>query len=267
MKESHSQQHRDSPKASDSASGSARRQADAAQKPFAVFDIDGTLIRWQLYHALADALAKRGYIQAEAFQIIRAARMDWKRRIGPESFTDYEMQLMRLYVKVLRKLTVNQLDEAAESVFQEYKDQVYTYTRNLIAELKGKGYLLFAISGSQVEIVEKIADYYGFDDFVSRVDERKNNKFTGKATTPIFDKDFTLKEFIKKHGAKLKNSIAVGDSASDIKMLEIVEKPIAFNPETRLFEHARNKGWDIVIERKNVVYQLKPGQDGQYKLV
>ncbi len=27
-------------------------------QPFAVFDIDGTIIRWQLYHALADELAK-----------------------------------------------------------------------------------------------------------------------------------------------------------------------------------------------------------------
>ena len=26
-------------------------------RPFAVFDIDGTIIRWQLYHALADELA------------------------------------------------------------------------------------------------------------------------------------------------------------------------------------------------------------------
>lgn len=236
-------------------------------RPFAVFDIDGTLIRWQLYHALADALAKRGYIQAKAFQIIRAARMDWKRRVGPESFTDYEMQLMRLYVKVLRKLTVNQLDEAAESVFQEYKDQVYTYTRDLIAELKGNGYLLFAVSGSQVEIVEKIAGYYGFDDFVSRVDEHKNNKFTGKSTTPIFNKDIVLKELIKKHGVSKKNSVAVGDSASDIKMLEIVEKPIAFNPEKGLFIQAQKNGWKIVIERKNVVYELEPGQDGHYELV
>jgi len=265
--EHRSQQRSDSPKADGSASGSARRQAGAAQKPFAVFDIDGTLIRWQLYHALADALAKRGYIQAEAFQIIRAARMDWKRRVGPESFTDYEMQLMKLYVKVLRKLTVDQLNEAAEAVFQEYKDQVYTYTRDLISELKSKDYLLFAISGSQVEIVEKIANYYGFDDFVSRVDEHKHNKFTGKSTTPIFDKDIVLKEFIKKHDVDLGNSVAVGDSPSDIKVLEIVEKPIVFNPEKRLLAHAQKKSWKIVIERKNVVYELEPGKNGRYELV
>jgi phosphoserine phosphatase len=31
-------------------------------KRFAVFDLDGTLVRWQLYHALVDRLAKKGYL-------------------------------------------------------------------------------------------------------------------------------------------------------------------------------------------------------------
>ena len=36
---------------------------------FAVFDIDGTLIRWQLYHAIADELAKSGHIDAETYTV------------------------------------------------------------------------------------------------------------------------------------------------------------------------------------------------------
>ena len=32
-------------------------------RPFAVFDIDGTLIRWQLYHSIADTLARLGHIE------------------------------------------------------------------------------------------------------------------------------------------------------------------------------------------------------------
>jgi phosphoserine phosphatase len=48
-------------------------------------------------------------------------------------------------------------------------------------------------------------------------------------------------------------------------MLEFVEHPIAFNPEDTLFEKAKTAGWDIVIERKNVVYTLKE-KDGSYLL-
>jgi HAD superfamily hydrolase (TIGR01490 family) len=267
VKGSRSQQRSDSPKATGSASGSARRQADATQKPFAVFDIDGTLIRWQLYHALADSLVKLGFIAPVKFQAIKDARMVWKRRESAESFRLYENRLIKLYADILSEITAEQLEESAEAVFQEYKDQVYTYTRGLIAELKSKEYLLFAISGSQIEIVKKIAKHYGFDDCVGTVYERKGNKFTGKIAVASLNKSSILKELIVKHYASLKGSVAVGDGLSDTSMLDMVEKPIAFNPEKRLLIHAQNRGWEIVIERKNVVYQLKSGQDGQYKLV
>jgi HAD superfamily hydrolase (TIGR01490 family) len=267
MKEYRSGQRSNVSKSRISAASSADRQDSAVCRPFAVFDIDGTLIRWQLYHALADALAKRGYIQPEDYQNIRDARMDWKRRTGDESFKKYEIQLIKAYEKVLRKLTVNQLGEVAETVFQEYKDQAYTYTRDLITELKNKGYLLFAISGSQIEIVEKIAKHYGFDDCVGSVSQRKGDKFTGKVTVASLYKDTILRKLIDKHGASLKGSVAVGDGLSDIGMLDMVEKPIAFNPEKRLLTRAQERGWEIVVERKNVIYELRHGQNGQYELV
>lgn len=237
----------------------------AEGRPFAVFDIDGTLIRWQLYHAIADSLVKLGFIAPVKFQSIKDARMVWKRRESSESFRQYELQLVKLYDDILSEITVEQFEKAAQAVFEEYKDQVYTYTRGFLRKLNEEGYLLFAISGSQAQIISKMADYYGFDDFVSRVDEHKDNRFTGKSTSPIFSKDKALKKLTEKNEAVFKGSIAVGDSASDIKMLELVERPIAFNPESALFEHAKNKGWKVVIERKNMVYELEK-RDGRYQL-
>ncbi len=57
-------------------------------------------------------------------------------------------------------------------------------------------------------------------------------------------------------------SIAVGDSENDIKMLEMAERPIAFNPTIGLYAEARSRKWEIVVERKNVIYRLEPGTDG-----
>ncbi|HVO86336.1 MAG TPA: HAD family phosphatase [Candidatus Binatia bacterium] len=265
MKEHRSQQHSDSPRADGSASGSARRQANAAHRPFAVFDIDGTLIRWQLYHAVVDSLVKHKYISPEAFSAIKTARLDWKHRTHAGSFKDYELELVRLYDNLLTSLSVEQFERAADDVFLEYKDQAYTYTRDLIAKLKKDGYLLFAISGSQTEVVAKIADYYGFDDFLGTVYERIGDKFSGNKEVVAFHKDQALKSLVKKHRGDYKNSIAVGDSFSDAAMLELVEQPIAFNPEHELFRYAKQRGWKIVLERKNVVYELKV-QDGSYVL-
>lgn len=234
-------------------------------KKFAVFDIDGTVIRWQLYHGVVNELAKQGHLSADANEFIHTSRMTWKRREGETSFRDYEHALVHVYHDSLTNLKVSDYLAAIDKVFDEYKDQTYTYTRDLIHELKSKGYLLLAISGSQQEIISKLADYYGFDEAVGTVYERTDGHFTGKSVATNRDKDKILKDMLTRYEVTTSGSIAVGDSESDIPMLEAVEIPIAFNPSKLLFQHAKKQGWEMVIERKNVVYKL--GQDnGRYLL-
>lgn len=236
-----------------------------SKRPFAVFDIDGTLIRWQLYHAIADALAKNGHIDAKTHQKIKDARMVWKRRAHGESFAAYQSELIEAYEKLLLDLSYKDFNQAVKAVFAEYKDQVYIYTRDLIKKLKKDNYLLFAISGSQIEIVSKIAKYYGFDDCVGTIYAHEKDKFTGAVTIHLGGKHVVLEELTSKHHASLAGSVGVGDGASDVSMLEMVEKPIAFNPERKLFDYAQSRGWKIVIERKNMVYELEK-KDGRYIL-
>lgn len=236
------------------------------ERPFAAFDIDGTIIRWQLYHALADELARMGQLDAIQFQAVRKARMAWKKRSPSASFEAYETTLINLIDVAIINIQVEDLQTACRTVLTEYKDQVYVYTRNLINELKAKNYLLFAISASQSQIVEMIADYYGFDDCGGSVYEVKNGCFTGgKQLLTGENKPKYLEQLVSKHDATWQGSIAVGDSAGDIPMLERVQQPIAFNPARQLFEHAQAKGWTVVVERKDMVYKLEAG-DGHYQL-
>ncbi len=234
-------------------------------RPFAVFDIDGTVIRWQLYHAISDQLAKNGLIGTEAFERVRRTRMDWKKRAGEDSFQEYESKLIEVFDEALSGMSVAGFTEAADKVFEEYKDQVYIYTRDLIRDLQAQDYLLFAISGSPDVIIKKLADYYGFDDFAATNFQAKDGLFTGMKELSVGRKPELLRQLIAKHGAGMGKSIAVGDSEGDIDMLEMVEKPIAFNPSKGLFKHAQKRGWPIIVERKNVVYKL--GLDhGSYHL-
>lgn len=236
-----------------------------SKRPFAAFDIDGTIIRWQLYHAVSDQLAKDGQISADAFERVRQSRMNWKRRTGEDSFLAYEAELIKAVDEALAGMSVTDFNKAVDKVFEEYKDQVYTYTRDLIHELQGKNYLLFAISGSPGPIVTKLARYYGFDDFAATKFQSEEGRFTGSKDLSIGKKPQLLTELIARNKTGLKGSIAVGDSEGDITMLEMVDKPIAFNPSRQLFQHARKAGWPIILERKNVVYELDP-EAGRYVL-
>lgn len=225
-------------------------------KPFAVFDIDGTLIRWQLYHAIVHKLGKAGQLLAGDFEAINTARMEWKNRRDSDGFHAYEELLVEKFKAALPQIDPAVYDSIVREVFGEYKDQIFTYTRDLVAELKGKGYLLFAISGSPQEVIELLAKHHGFDDATGGSFERKNDHFTGAYTTPIFDKKAALDALVKKHGATYDESYGVGDSASDAAMLEVVTHPIAFSPDQNLYRIAKEHGWPIVVERKNVIYEL-----------
>lgn len=237
-----------------------------SKRPFAVFDIDGTIIRWQLYHAIADKLAQQGKLDANDFKKVKKSRMTWKTRSGEQSFDNYEQNLVQLVNSAFRGLDVAAFEQTCKEVINEYRDQVYTYTRDLIEKLRAEDYLLFIISGSQAEIIKLLANYYNFDDYGGTIYEQKDGRFTGK-NTPLRSqrKPTFLKELVAKHNATWQSSIGVGDSESDIPMLDLVENPIAFNPTKKLFELAKKQGWQVVLERKNVVYRLEP-KDGSYIL-
>lgn len=225
-------------------------------KKFAVFDIDGTLIRWQLFHVLVDRLAKQGALGKGTAAQFKEARMRWKRREDSEAFREYEILLVNAFEDALGSISPAELDSLIHEIITEYKDQTYRYTRELIKSLQKKDYMLIAISGSHQELVAEVAKYYGFNDYVGSHYERRGDSFTGKKMIASHHKKQLLNELIKKHNLDLKDSIAIGDSKSDADMLEMVKNPIAFNPDKNLFEIAKTHGWNIVIERKNMIYQL-----------
>lgn len=232
---------------------------------FAVFDIDGTLIRWQLYHVIVDRLAQAGELSSEAAAQLKKARMKWKNREHHESFADYERVLINIFEGSLENIKPQVFDSLVSNVIEQYQQQVYTYTRDLIAKLKQRGYVILAISGSHHELVEEIAKAYGFDDWVGTTYERKDGSYSGKSFIASHHKAQVLQDLIAKHDLTLEDSYAVGDSQSDAPMLELVEHPIAFNPDQNLFNIAQKNHWNIVLERKNMVYQLEY-RDGNYLL-
>lgn len=234
-------------------------------RPFAVFDIDGTLIRWQMLHAVIDRLGRAGHFSEQEYASILAARKAWKERKTEESFKEYEMHLIEVLAANLKKLRVAHFDAAIQAAFADYKDQAYRYTSRLIRELKQKGYLLFAVSGSPKEIVALLAEHYGFDDFIGTDHVRSGANFTGEVMVAVLDKPKHVLNLMAKHQVSLDGSIGVGDSEGDIDMLTMVENPIAFNPSRKLFHHAQAQGWKVVVERKNMIYELEH-RDERYQL-
>jgi len=86
----------------------------------------------------------------------------------------------------------------------------------------------------------------------------KSEVFTGNVEYEdlIKRKDKILKRAIEKENLTLRGSVGVGDTESDIAMLKMVSRPIAFNPNKKLYQAAKKNRWEIVLERKDMIYKL-----------
>lgn len=228
---------------------------------FAVFDIDGTLFRWQLFHSVVFELIESGHIPQEAKQDIDLKMEQWRNRSHRHAFHDYEMAVVHAFKPHLAGLKASDLTAAADTVLARSGSQVYTYTRDLIEKLRGESYTLIALSGSQDEIVQRFAKIWNFDIALGQAYDAEDGVYTGTIPTGRYlveQKGDLLKKLVKTHNLSWRESVAVGDSLSDAGMLQLVEKPIAFNPDDQLFAKAKEHRWKVVVERKNMTYELEP---------
>lgn len=236
-----------------------------SQRKFAAFDIDGTLFRSGLYREVMFELIKMKAVPDTIAMQIDEKMRAWRDRLHGNAFEEFELAITSYLDQELIRLKIADYDLAVQKVLAVQAENVYVYTRDLIKQLKADGYFLIAISGSQQELVEPFAQKYGFDTWIGQAWERGEEYFTGKITKTHTDKDITLSRFIADNDLTLDDSWAVGDSNGDVGMLNMVHNAVAFNPTFELQEKAISAGWKIVVERKNVIYQLEE-RDGSYIL-
>jgi len=227
------------------------------KKKVAIFDIDGTIFRSSLLIELVEALIARGIFPEEAWSVYERKKRDWLDRKG--NYDDYMRAVVDAFVRHLKGVPYADFASVAEEVVIQNRSRLYRYTRDLVGELKDKGYFLLAISHSPKTIVEPFTKKLQFDKSYGIVYETgSTERFTGKMLDEhlIFNKGSILKRAVEKEGLTLKGSYGVGDTESDITMLEMVERPIVFNPNQKLYKYAKRMGWPVVVERKDVIYRL-----------
>ncbi len=224
---------------------------------FAVFDVDGTIFRSSLFMEVMEELVALGILPKEAKDIYYNKYKKWKDREG--GYSEYADAMVVSFCKYIKGVHYGDFADVARSVIDRQQKHTYKYTRNLLKKLKSDGYYLLAISHSQKTVLDMFCPSLGFDKVYGMIYEiGPGDMFTGLKIDEhiILNKANVLRRAIKKEGLDLEGSIAVGDTHSDIPMLEMVERAICFNPSSELYKQAQIRGWEVVVERKDVVYNL-----------
>lgn len=230
---------------------------ESTPRKVAVFDIDGTIFRSSLMLELVYALVRKGIFPADTSEAFERQRDDWLNRQG--SYEDYINAAVEKFLKELKGVSYEEVTYIAGEIVETKSGRVYRYTRDLSKELKSQGYYLLAISHSPKLIADAFGYEMGFDKVYGTICEIGPNEcFTGVIEDKdlIFNKAAVLQRAIRKENLTLEGSVGVGDTESDIPMLEMVERPIAFNPNAKLYKHAKVRQWEVVVERKDVIYTI-----------
>jgi phosphoserine phosphatase len=196
--------------------GLARRS-----KRLIVLDVDSTLVRGEVI----DELAARAGRAAEVARITAAAMN------GELDFAES----LRARVAVLAGLPVEVLDEVREALV------LTPGARTLIRTLQRLGFRCGIVSGGFTQITDPLAELLGLDFAAANTLEVADGTLTGGLVGEIVDragKARALARFAAEYGIPLEQTVAVGDGANDLDMLNTAGLGIAFNAKPVVREQA-----------------------------
>ena len=187
-----------------------------------VFDVDSTLINDEAIELLAERAGKR---QEVAEVTSRAMRGE----------LDFEESLRQ------RVLTLKGLDEA---VLGEVSHQLSPTkgARELIEAIHERGGKAAAVSGGFIQLLTPIKQKLNFDMERANTLEVVDGKLTGQVIGKVIDraaKADALMEWAKQLDVSLDSTIAVGDGANDLGMLEVAGLSVAFCAKPVVQEKAK----------------------------
>ena len=220
----------------------------------AIFDVDGTIFRSSLLIELVDAFVEANIFPQSIMETCEKSKTNWLNREG-----GYIGAVVQVFENNIKGIKQSDFIKIAEIVIQKQAKRTYTYTPKLIKDLKNQGYFILAVSQSPKMILDLFCSTLGFDKVYGRMyDVDSDGVLTGDTQNLdlIPFKDKVLQRALEKEGLTLDESVGVGDTEGDISFLSLVTNPICFNPNQKLYQTAKENGWKVVVERKDVIFEI-----------
>ena len=187
-----------------------------------VLDVDSTLIQQEVIELLAGHCGREAEV-AEVTARAMAGELDFE-------------ESLRARVATLAGLPASVLDDVREAV------QLTPGARTLVRTLKRLGFTVGLVSGGFIEIVGELAEDLGIDHARANRLEIVDGVLTGRVVGEVVDrsgKARALREFAEQEGLPLSRTVAIGDGANDLDMLDTAGLGVAFNAKPLVQEKAQ----------------------------
>lgn len=208
----------------------------------AIFDLDHTLLDGDSNDLWAGFLAGRGALDKAAYDSANA-RYSRQYIDGSLEIFDYLRFTLAPLVGVAGKVREGWLRDFVAEVI---RPRISAAARELLAEHRAAGDYLLVMTASNHLVTTPIGAELGIDELLGSRALLDGDRATGEiGGTPCFreGKVQRLRDWLADSGRALAGSHFYSDSANDIPLLELVDHPVAVNPDRRLRAHAAERGW------------------------
>ena len=214
----------------------------------AIFDLDNTLLAGDSDHAWGEFVCELGIVDVERFR----QRNDAFYQDYLEGRLDIEAYVRHALAPVAGK-SPETIDRWHRQFMSErIEPMLQSRAFALVERHRRSGDRLLIITATSRFITEPIARRFGIEELLACEGELREGRYTGEPTgtlTYAAGKVLRLKEWLAETGESLQHSCFYSDSHNDIPLLEVVDRPVAVDPDGRLREYAVARNWEIISLR------------------
>ena len=215
----------------------------------AIFDLDNTLLAGDSDHSWGEFIIGKDIADAISY-----------RQRNNQFYTDYQNGSLDIHAYqefVLQPLAAFTLEELAELHLEFMETTIVGMmlprAPELIEKHRAQGDTLLIITATNRFVTEPIAKKLGVDNLLATEPEIINQRYTGKIIgVPCFQygKVKRLEKWLNEHRLGLEGAWFYSDSANDLPLLNVVDHPVAVDPDEKLERVAREKNWPIISLRQ-----------------
>ncbi|WP_027856188.1 HAD family hydrolase [Marinobacterium jannaschii] len=210
--------------------------------PLALFDLDDTLLKGDCSSLWHHYMVDQGLTDDPDFLKTDKALQD-AYHAGLLDMESY----MAFHLSPFKGKKWSQIQQMVEPfVDQVIEPIIYPQARQLLKDLKNDGYQIMIISASAEQLVDPIARRLGVEQQLSVLMEFEQGIHTGRTRDVMTFREgkvLRLQRWLEQHQATLAGSRFYSDSHNDLPLLEMVDVPVATNPDSQLTRHATARGW------------------------
>lgn len=214
----------------------------------AIFDLDNTLIGGDSDNLWGQFLCENGLVESDHFDLR-----------NEQFYQDYQAGSLDIdaYLRFALQPLVNQPLETLERWHRDFMGSkiepiLLPRAADLIERHRALDHKLLIITATNEFITRPIADRLNIEDMLACEAEIVDGRYTGSPIgVPSYHsgKVTRLNSWLAERSMSMEGAYFYSDSHNDLPLLEIVDNPIAVDPDDKLRDRANAQNWPIISLR------------------